>query len=564
MAKVEKKNGHISIAAKLYGLLALLVVVMLFICALNLSYVKESRTDTEDLAEQQISDLKHVTAIVSGLQEAQKNFYGYLTYEDEQKKAEFLEAYEQTEQKVADAFEEFAVDAAASEEDYQQLMGFWDFVYTGFEGMQEVIALADGGASQKEIETAIAAMQETINAISGEMESMSSDCTDRINASKEGMYATFDASVRASVICLVLVLVLGVAIIFMTARVIKPIGIVTTRMKKMSEGDLHSPMPAIRAKDESRVMVDSVAEMTEFLNQMIIEISQVLEQMTAGDFTQALTGAFDGDFLPIKNSLNHILQEMRSVLSRIRVSSFEVRTGADQVAQLSESLAAAVNEQTSIVESISENISALTSSANENSSSAAEAARLSELALKSVTASDRYMTDLIDSIKKIEKSSQKIEKINKTMSDIAFQTNLLSLNASVEAARAGEAGKGFAVVAEEVKALAEKSSAASQDVSELIDNTVASIRGGIEIAEKTSESMNETVMHTRTVGERVDGISQMSMEQMQKLEHIRQSMSEIADALTSTAAASQESAATAQALNTQSNRLAGMTEKFKV
>ena len=139
-----------------------------------------------------------------------------------------------------------------------------------------------------------------------------------------------------------------------------------------------------------------------------------------------------------------------------------------------------------------------------------------------------------------------------------------ALNASVEAARAGEAGRGFAVVAEEVRALASKSAEAAQGASALIDETVHAIKNGMEIAQKTSKSMDVVVMHTRDVDGSIENMAQLTREQLQNLEHIKESIREIADALTTTAASSQESSATAEELNAQATILENLLQRFKI
>lgn len=411
--------------------------------------------------------------------------------------------------------------------------------------------LVDNQKAQKDpVQDAIDAYDELVSAKQTAIQDMSAD--------------KISLSSRISVIFLIFSIVLVVAITLMTAKTVRPITLVTARMRKMAEGDLHTPIKKVKSRDEAGVMMQAVSDMMEQLNAMLHETSKVLGEMADGDFSQEVTGSFAGDLLPFKETLNHILHKMRGMLRQVYNATSQVESGSGQMAQLSESLASTVSEQASIMDNMNANISGLLESAEENATSATDAAKMAELAIESVTVSEQHMNDLFLAMEKIEQFSQEIEKINKTVSDIAFQTNILSLNAAVEAARAGEAGKGFAVVAGEVKALAEKSSAASHDVSELIENTVGAIRGGLDIAKETSGFMKDTVTHTQTVNERIESISQMSGQQLEKLEYIRQSMSEFSDSLTITAGASQESSATAQKLKLQSDQLADLMDHFRI
>lgn len=419
------------------------------------------------------------------------------------------------------------------------------------EDFETAKALVDNQKAQKDpVQDAIDAYDELVAAKQASIQDMSAD--------------KISMSSRVSVIFLIFSVVLVAAVTLMTAKIVRPIKLVTERMRKMAEGDLHTPIGKVRSKDEIGIMMRAVSDMMEQLNGMLSETSEVLGEMAEGDFSRKVTGSFAGDLLPFKETLNNILHKMRGMLQQVHIATMQVETGSGQMAQLSESLASTVTEQTSIMENLNDNIRGLLEGAQENASSADAAAEMAGLAINSVSVSEQNMNDLYLAMEKIEKFSQKIEKINKTVSDIAFQTNILSLNASVEAARAGEAGKGFAVVAGEVKELAEKSSEASQDVSELIGNTVGAIRDGLAIAEKTSGYMKDTVRQTQTVNERIESISQMSGQQLEKLEYIRRSMAEFSDSLTVTAAASEESSATAKELKRQSDRLADLIDRFKV
>lgn len=377
----------------------------------------------------------------------------------------------------------------------------------------------------------------------------------------ESFYRGVELVIFVTVIVFIL---LSILVMFFVSRLTKPIVLSTNRMKSLSEGDLHSVMPVVKSNDETSILSNSIAGTIDTLNHMISEVSDTLGKMSDGDFTIRVEQEFKGDLLPLKEALNQILQQLRKLLTEISYASGQVLFGSQNVAQLSEALAATVTEQTSIMEQIRENVVTISNGANVNAESAHSAAKLAQEAMESVETGSRNMEELIEAMHKMEKSSQAIEVVNKSVSDIAFQTNILALNASVEAARAGEAGRGFAVVAEEVRTLAEKSSALAENASELIEETVVSVGDGMEIAQRTAEAMHDVVVRTKTVDETIGKIAQMSQEQLENLEFIMTSIKEIADALTTTAASSEESSATAQELQDQATALEELVKRFKV
>ena len=171
----------------------------------------------------------------------------------------------------------------------------------------------------------------------------------------------------------------------------------------------------------------------------------------------------------------------------------------------------------------------------------------------------RSMSEMLEAIKEIETTSQKIEDINKVIEDIAFQTNILALNAAVEAARAGEAGKGFAVVADEVRNLAGKSSEASKQTSELIAAAIAAVNKGTSLADKTSKVLENIVEGVDKVSASINGVAEFNEQQNAAVQQISTAMESVNSAIHSTTGTAES-----QELSSLATNLRNAVSRFKI
>ncbi len=197
-----------------------------------------------------------------------------------------------------------------------------------------------------------------------------------------------------------------------------------------------------------------------------------------------------------------------------------MRAGADQLAARTERQAAAITQTASAIK-------AITDAVKTQIARAEDAGRISRNAKDDTEQSGHIMRETIAAMEAIKASSQQINQIIGVIDEIAFQTNLLALNAGVEAARAGESGKGFAVVAQEVRELAQRSSAAAKEIAGLLAKSTGEVATGVSLVEKAGTALNGIGAHVLAINGQIGEIMESTREEAQTLVEINSSVSQI-------------------------------------
>ena len=372
------------------------------------------------------------------------------------------------------------------------------------------------------------------------------------------------SSALISGVALIVVIIALIATIRLANAIANPIKACSQRLALLSQGDLQAPMPKFNTKDEIADLVEGLDITVTRLSDVVRDVSTNLGHMADGDFTVEMTRQYKGDFVAIETSMKSIQKALRNTLLRISQSSDQVAVSADQVAASSTALSQGATEQASSVEELAATITDISGHIRNNADTTRNANENAHQAGEDMSESNQKMQELIGAIQEISATSEKISNIIQTIEDIAFQTNILALNAAVEAARAGEAGKGFAVVASEVRNLASKSTEASKSTAVLINESNEAVQKGTHLVNETAEALTRTVESVENIVTMLEQIADATEHQSEAIEQVNLGVDQISTVVQTTSATSEENAATAEELSSQSQVMNDLIAKFKL
>lgn len=362
---------------------------------------------------------------------------------------------------------------------------------------------------------------------------------------------------------LLTVAIVILATVFYLNKSLKPLAMVSRCGKKLAEGDFDIEM-SYAYQDEIGALILAIQEVVDRVRHIISDLTEKLGEMAKGNFNLSKDNEeyYTGAYIPILEALSKITTDLSQTMSEIQGSAMKVNSSAGQVSFAAQGLSEGATEQASSIGQLSSTMSDISERIKETAHTAQEASRLSTDTGNAVVMSNTKMEEMSRAMVEITEKSNEISKIIKTIDDIAFQTNILSLNAAIEAARAGAAGKGFAVVADEVGNLAQKSAKAAQNTASLIEETIDAVEKGARISRETAESLDTVSQHTEKINNYIQDISAASEEEARGIAQLTQGIDQISSVVQNNSATAQESAAASEEMSGQANILNDLVERF--
>ena len=337
---------------------------------------------------------------------------------------------------------------------------------------------------------------------------------------------------------------------------------------------LHQRIEDIRSKARNMVVllgclaiafsIACATWLTRSIVRPVAKAVDVARRVAAGDLTADPQVESKDEIGQLQEALKHMNGQLQRIVREIREGSDAITTASSEIASGNHDLSARTEQQAGVLEETASSMEEMTSTVSQTADNARQAAQLASAASDVASRGGAVVAQVVDTMRAIDASSQKIADIIGVIDGIAFQTNILALNAAVEAARAGEQGRGFAVVATEVRNLAQRSAAAAKEIKALIGSSVERVDVGARLVDQAGATMEEIVTSVRRVTDIMAEITHASAEQSVGIEQVNGAIGQMDEATRQNAALVQQASAAAASLELEAEQLTAMVSVFRL
>ncbi len=321
----------------------------------------------------------------------------------------------------------------------------------------------------------------------------------------------------------------------------------------------HHAASALEAKDAERR-----AETLRQQNFIVDALKAALSRLSEGDLTVEIETRFPDDYETLRGDFNAAVERLRSAMGQVAGMSNRVQTEASAIGVAADSLAKRTERQAATLEEASAAMTDLTTKVKSSAHLASEAETSTAKARDEAMKGGDVVDKAIEAMRRIAEGSQKIDRINSVIDEVAFQTNLLALNAGVEAARAGEAGRGFAVVASEVRALAQRCADAAKEISSVVLDASKQVAEGVRLVGQTGDVLSAINESVAVAAERVAVIANSATAQSHSLAEISSAVQGLDTVTQQNANMFVDTSSACQSLDTATVEMMAMVARFRV
>ncbi|MDQ0455211.1 methyl-accepting chemotaxis protein [Rhizobium paknamense] len=590
---------RLSIGTVLSGLFCLLVMIAAGQGLYGVHSLTDIRQGTENIQTVRVTALTTLGQMNADLGDV-RIAQAHMLQSSGETRAQFAKAYDEAVRKVEEdkkLYETVLVDA----EDRALFRQFDDLWKSSMAFWAKVVALENAGRSEEALALFIGEGLTVYNKAGDTIQAAVDDIKDNVTQEGKDNIDTIGFTQQVTYFALGISIILAlVAMAVSFLHIVRPISAMTRAMHGLAEGDTSVSVPGNGRKDELgamaaalqvfkdgilrnraleadaarqreeaeaekiRVQREADAAAQKKLQDATAGLASALKRLAAGDLSFELTEPFSEEFEALRVDLNSAVTQLGDVIASVADSAGTIDSGSREVSRSAEDLARRTEQQAASLEETAAALDEITVNVSNAAKRVEEARSVAREANQSAVRSGEVVSHAIETIQRIENSSNQISNIIGVIDEIAFQTNLLALNAGVEAARAGEAGRGFAVVATEVRELAQRSAKAAKEIKQLIGNSTQEVESGVQAVRQTGEALKVIESHVQSINDLMDAITTSSREQSTGLSEVNTAVNQMDQVTQQNSAMVEETSVASSSLANESNRLMQLVSRFTI